>query len=202
MYYLKILTLLIVLLSLLACNQKKDSNENSIQSTSGTDKGQNQEQNIGEIKKPENPNAPKLEIPDWAKELNLTFPSNMTFVSGMSSRSYYEKDKVNSINYVFEGSYQKAMKEAERIAKLMNIPIDENFKKAKNNQDKVKEDLMKSGQPIPPHIPEIKGVIYSNLSAYPEKLRLLDYRKSIIVEESGRLIIQIIDNKQLEQRER
>ena len=126
----------------------------------------------------------------------------MKFIAGKSSKSSYEdpNERVNSINYVFEGTYEQAMKEAERIAKIMNIPMDENFKNAKLQQKKMRDDLLKSGQPLPPHMPEVKGAIYSNYVSNPDKMKNVDYRKSVIAEEGGRLIIILLDNQQVQKR--
>lgn len=186
-------------------NSKDEKNSNETSETlvqMGQKPEQTQGDNPNKISKPDNPNPPELEIPDWAKPLGLTFPENMKFISGKSSRSSYANSgqSVNSINYVFEGTYEQAMKEAERIAKIMNVPMDENFKNAKIQQNKMKEDLLKSGQPLPPHIPEMKGAIYSNYISNPDKMKNVDYRKSVIAEEGGRLIIILIDNQQIQKR--
>lgn len=186
-------------------NSKKDKDPNAISDNIAQNEQsaeQANQSNVNTIQKPDNPNPPALEIPEWAKALNLTYPENMEYIPGKSSRSSYENpnERVNSINFVFQGTYEQAMKEAERIAKIMNVPMDENFKNAKLQQNKMKEDILKSGQPLPPHMPEIKGAIYSNYISNPDKMKNVDYRKSVIAEEGGRLIIILIDNQQIQKR--
>ncbi len=135
-------------------------------------------------------------LPDWAKEIGLSLPEGLKFVSNLSNISEYNPNlkTVNSINLVFSGNIDKSLKEAEKIAKKAKIPPSEDFIRAREEQKKHQKMLLSQGEKV--EFPELKGMIYSNSKPDSKVLESLKYLITIIVEENGNLVINAVDNKQ------
>ncbi len=71
-------------------------------------------------------------IPDWAKQLGLTEPINMTFDNELSQSTSEgnQNEGFNSIILVYNGSYEEAIKQAGIIAQKANIPMSQDYKDA------------------------------------------------------------------------
>jgi hypothetical protein len=129
-------------------------------------------------------------LPEWAKRIGLYAPETMTLNLNKSQITSVN-DKVtgyNSINFVYEGSYGVAMKQAALIAKSAGIPIGKDYQEAL--------DLAKELNTEP-----VKGAVYMNFEIGKEDAR--QYHIAITVDETGTLTITATDvsqfTKQLEE---
>jgi len=129
-------------------------------------------------------------LPEWAKRIGLYAPENMTLNLNKSQITSVN-DKVtgyNSINFVYEGSYGVAMKQAALIAKSAGIPIGKDYQEAL--------DLARELNTEP-----VKGAVYMNFEIGKEDAQ--QYHIAITVDETGTLTITATDvsqfTKQLEE---
>jgi hypothetical protein len=136
-------------------------------------------------------------FPDWVKKLYITLPEGLKFQPRTSSLTSFDnpRQRYNSLTFSFKGDYNKAMEQAEIIAKKANIPISPEFQKALELQKQNKEIAKKDGHKI--MMPEMKGINYSNQSTFNTGKNKPEYSINIIVEENGTLRIIIVNQKQL-----
>jgi hypothetical protein len=131
-------------------------------------------------------------LPSWAKKLGFEDVAGMEFVSG---EEFIEKrDGFNAINLKYKGEYEKAMSEAEKIAKSANLPKSKAMDAA-NEMLAGMEDLMP-----PEAIAEMKeaqkGAIYTNFDIMGGGAEIIgegNYQKAIMVDADGSLEISIVD---------
>ena len=123
-------------------------------------------------------------FPEWAKRIGLRQPENMSMNLKLSQITS-ANDSIagyNSINFVYSGSYDVAMKQAKEIAAQAGIPIAKDFQEA--------ADLAKELDTEP-----VKGVIYMNFEIGKEDTNR--YHVAITVDDVGRLTITATDVIQL-----
>lgn len=119
-------------------------------------------------------------IPNWAKQLGLTEPVNMTFNNELSQSTSEsnQNEGFNSIIMVYNGNYEEAINQAGIIAQKANIPMSQDYKDA----------LVLSRDY---NIETIKGASYMNfefgLSDNPR------YNISITVDDFGTLTVNATD---------
>jgi hypothetical protein len=122
-------------------------------------------------------------MPEWVSKLGVTEPDGMKFDQVFSNYTSVDDpaEGFNSVSLVYSGSYEKAMKEAARIASDAKLAIGCVFK-AKGGPSKF--DGLNS----------ICGISYVN---YGLSKTDQDFLISVQVEPSGLLTIMVTDNKQL-----
>ena len=134
--------------------------------------------------------------PKWVQELGFVEPEGMKFQSEMSEVTSADDpgQSFNSINFVYKGDYEKAMEQAKIIADKAGVPMSEEFKRAKE----ANERLMKRKDELPENqvVEELKGAIYTNHRMDRPVDENLEYMISIMVDESGILTINIVNQKQ------
>lgn len=126
---------------------------------------------------------PATSLPQWAQQLNLTEPTDMKLDPDYSQLTTVEDpdEGFNSVLLVYVGSYELAMKEAARIAKIANIPLGKDYMQA--------VELSKTYNTDP-----IKGVAYMNFDPF---IKDSDFNISITVDETGMLTISAVDVMQM-----
>ena len=119
-------------------------------------------------------------IPNWAKQLGLTAPVNMTFDNELSQSTSEgnQNEGFNSIILVYNGNYDEAIKQAGIIAQKANIPMSQDYKDA----------LVLSRDY---NIETIKGASYMNFEFGSNNNP--QYNISITVDDFGTLTINITD---------
>ncbi|MBK9292666.1 MAG: SHOCT domain-containing protein [Bacteroidetes bacterium] len=133
-----------------------------------------------------NPNI--TDLPGWAIELGLSTPNGMQLDQAFSQiTSVSNPDEgFNSLLLVYNGDYQTAMKEAERIARQARIPLSKDFQEAREISEKF------GSTPL-------KGIAYMNFEPFKNDAPI---NVSITVDENGVLTISAVDvqqmNRQLE----
>jgi len=132
----------------------------------------------------ENRNPDKM--PEWVSKLGISEPVGLKFDPVFSNYTSAEDptEGFNSVSLVYTGSYETAVNEAARIAIGANLFVAGNFK-AKGSPAKKVSPITNS---------EISYLNYS--LGNTDK----DFLISVQVEPSGRLIIMVTDNKQLNDR--
>ncbi len=124
-------------------------------------------------------------FPIWLKDLNINEPEGLTFNVGDSYSTDEKdlKDGYNSVLYVYNGSYEKAMSEAKRIAEAANIPLSEPYQKAKDLADQLGKK-----------IEGIDGISYLNYKFGDTDFRG-KYKISMSVDKSGKFAIHVVDEQ-------
>lgn len=128
-------------------------------------------------------NNPATSLPLWARNLGLTEPNGMRLdvdFSQQTSVANFEEG-FNSVLLVYQGSYEIAMREAERIARSAQIPISKEFQQA--------VELAKTYSSNP-----FKGIAYMNFEPFESDA---DINVSITVDEKGTLTISAVDMNQM-----
>ena len=122
-------------------------------------------------------------IPAWVTKLGISEPSGMKFdqVFSNSTSVADPSEGFNSVSLVYTGTYETAMAEAARIASEAKLSVGGVFK-AKGSPIKSQAEIANP------------GISYLNYSLGKTDK---DYLVSVQVEPSGRLIIMVTDNKQL-----
>lgn len=127
-------------------------------------------------------------LPGWAIELGLSLPNGMQLDQAFSQvTSVNNPDEgFNSILLVYNGEYQTAMREAERIARQARVPLSKDFVEAR-------DIAMRFGSS------PLKGIAYMNFEPFKIDAPV---NISITVDETGVLTISAVDvqqmNRQLE----
>ncbi len=124
-------------------------------------------------------------FPEWAKKIGLSAPQGMTLNKSMSqiTSSQDSNTGYNSMNFVYNGSYDVAMKQAETIARNAGVPIGSDYQEAL--------DLAKELDTEP-----IKGAVYMNFEIGKDDNQ--QYHIAITVDEKGVLTITATDYLQLQ----
>ncbi len=137
-----------------------------------------------------------IRLPKWVQELGFIEPEGLEYQPEMSETTSVNApgQSFNSINFVYKGDYEKAMEQAKIIADKAGIPMSEEFKRAKE----ANERLMKKKDELPENqiVEELKGAIYTNHRMDRPVDESLEYMISIMVDESGILTINIVNQKQ------
>lgn len=122
-------------------------------------------------------------MPEWVTKLGISEPDGMKFDQVFSNYTSVNDpaEGFNSVSLVYNGSYDKAIVEAARIAESANLSIGGVFK-AKGNPSKHKVSI---------NCPVVTYMNY-NLGKSNQ-----DFLISVRVEPSGLLTIMVTDNKQL-----
>jgi hypothetical protein len=125
-------------------------------------------------------------MPDWVTKLGIDEPEGMKFDQVFSNYTSIDDptEGFNSVSLVYKGSYDKAIAEAARIAANAKLSVGGVFRAkgspaintARNNNG---------------------GISYLNYSLGNTEQ---DFLISVQVEPSGRMIIMVTDNKQLNER--
>ena len=134
-----------------------------------------------------------FDLPSWAVNLNITTPVSMVLNEDLSYKTSQEVEWFNSMRFVYNGEYDIAMQQAEKIAKIAWIEISEEFKMA---QDIVKQMWDKPSNQIQDLLWDLKGIVYTNYSL--TKKTQVDNIVSISVEEDWTLEIVVTDQKNME----
>ena len=124
-------------------------------------------------------------FPEWAKKIGLSAPQGMTLNKSMSqiTSSNDANTGYNSMNFVYNGTYDVAMKQAELIARNAGVPIGSDYQEAL--------DLARELDTDP-----IKGAVYMNFEIGKDDYQ--QYHIAITVDEAGTLTITATDSKQLQ----
>ncbi len=124
-------------------------------------------------------------FPEWAKKIGLSAPQGMTLNKSMSqiTSSNDANTGYNSMNFVYNGAYDVAMKQAELIAQKAGVPIGSDYQEAL--------DLARELDTEP-----IKGAVYMNFEIGKEDNQ--QYHIAITVDETGTLTITATDYRQLQ----
>lgn len=131
-------------------------------------------------------------FPSWLKDIGIIEPQGLTFDGNNSfqTKENNMQDGYNSVLYIYHGSYQQAMKEAERVATSAGIPMSENYRKAKELSKKIGKE-----------IEGLKGVTYMNYE-FGAKEFSEPYKISISVDEKGKFTLNVADVKTKTEREK
>lgn len=123
-------------------------------------------------------------LPEWAKKIGLSSPQGMILDQSMSqiTSSKDSNTGYNSLNFVYNGNYAVAMKQAEAIARNAGVPIGSDYQEAL--------DLAKELNTEP-----IKGAVYMNFEIGKEDNQ--QYHIAITVDKNGTLTITATDYLQL-----
>lgn len=123
-------------------------------------------------------------LPQWALDIGLKIPEHMKILPQFSHMTSKEDDSnmFNSITLVYEGNYDTAMIEAEKIAQSAGIPLSTTW-------EKNLEMSKKLGNPPP------KGITYMNYDFGMNQDK--DYLVTVEVDETGRLTISAADARQM-----
>jgi len=124
-------------------------------------------------------------FPEWAKKIGLNAPQEMILNKSMSqiTSSNDSNTGYNSMNFVYNGGYDVAMKQAKLIAQNAGVPIGSDYQEAL--------DLAKELDTDP-----IKGAVYMNFEIGKDDNQ--QYHIAITVDEAGTLTITATDYKQLQ----
>jgi len=122
-------------------------------------------------------------IPAWVTELGISEPKGMKFDQVFSNSTSIDDptEGFNSVSLVYTGKYETAIAEAARIASEAKLKVGGIFK-AKGSPVKMQAEIANP------------GISYLNYSLGKTDK---DFLVSLQVEPSGRLIIMVTDNKQL-----
>jgi hypothetical protein len=169
----KRLLFLVCLASLCACSslvQKSESTDDTIVSDTTALSGE--DKTIADS------------LPQWAKQLGLTEPENLTLVREMSQQTSAENpgEAFNSVTLTYTGNYDTAMTEASRIAKAANLPLSKDFKALRKHANHAG-----SGS-------RTKGIAYMN---YDLSTRNIDFLIYVVVDEKGTLTLSATDMRQM-----
>lgn len=122
-------------------------------------------------------------FPAWLADINITEPQGLTIKADESYLTSQESlnDGYNSILFIYNGNYNKAISEAGRIAGLANIPLSKQYQEAKDLEAKLGHK-----------IDGVKGISYVNYD-FGDLDPNLRIRIAISVDENGKLIMHIVD---------
>jgi hypothetical protein len=125
------------------------------------------------------------EFPMWLKDLYISEPEGLTLnmTDSYSTDERDLSDGYNSVLYVYNGSYEKAMAEAKRIARAANIPLSEPYQKAKDLADQLGKK-----------IEGIDGVTYLNYKFGDSDFKG-KYKISLSVDKNGKFAIHVVDEQ-------
>ncbi len=131
-------------------------------------------------------------FPLWLKNLGIVEPQGLAYDvnNSFQTKEADVQDGYNSVLYIYHSDYNKAMKEAERIATVAGIPMSENYRKAKELSRKLGKE-----------IEGLKGVTYMNYK-FGEKDFTEPYKISISVDENGKFTLNVVDMKTKVEREK
>jgi len=126
-----------------------------------------------------------VKMPGWVTRLGINEPQGMKLDPVFSSYTFEDdpSEGFNSVTLVYAGEYNKAMKEATKIASNAKLFAGGNFKA--------------KGSPVNLNLSDNPGVSYLN---YNLENADQDFLISVQVAPSGRLTIMVTDNKQLNER--
>ncbi len=122
-------------------------------------------------------------LPGWAVELGLSMPNGMQLDQAFSqiTSASNADEGFNSVLLVFNGDYQTAMQEANRIARQARIPLSKDFEEARDIAEKY------GSSPL-------KGIAYMNFEPFKKDAPV---NISITVDETGVLTISAVDVQQM-----
>jgi hypothetical protein len=129
-------------------------------------------------------------FPEWAKRIGLKAPENMKLDLSVSQITSVN-DKAtgyNSLNFVYKGNYDVAMKQAALIAKNAGVPVGKDYQEALDLANEL-------------NIEPVKGAVYMNFEIGKQDAQ--QYHIAITVDETGTLTITATDvdqfSRQLEE---
>ncbi|MDP3444159.1 MAG: hypothetical protein Q8T08_14985 [Ignavibacteria bacterium] len=122
-------------------------------------------------------------LPQWANDLGLSEPQGLALdVEFSQITSVENKDEgFNSVLLVYNGNYEIAMREAERIARQARIPLSKDFLDAQQITEAYSST-------------KIKGVAFMNFDPFVKDAPI---NISITVDETGVLTISAVDVEQM-----
>jgi hypothetical protein len=122
-------------------------------------------------------------MPEWVVKLGIGEPEGMNLDKDFSTFTSVDDptEGFNSVSFVYTGTYEQALAEAAKIAQLKKLSANGNF--------------IAVGSPLKQKsVKSAKVVSYTNYSLGNSSQ---DFLISLQVEPSGKLIIGVTDNKQL-----
>jgi hypothetical protein len=124
-------------------------------------------------------------LPEWAKQLGLIEPLNMTLVPEKSHLTSASKpdEAFNSVTLVYTSNYDTAMNQACRIAKAANLPLSKDYKAMRKQAERAGRGS------------RLKGIAYMN---YDLSTRDIDFLVYVSVDDKGMLTLSATDMKQLD----
>ncbi len=125
------------------------------------------------------------DFPEWLLDLNISEPRGLILNSADSYQTLERsiQDGYNSALIIYNGTYQKAMAEAHRIAKEASIPLSESYQNAKE-----------LAQALGEKIEGVDGVTYVNYK-FGDKNFDGKYKISLSVDKTGKFTIHVVDEK-------
>ena len=131
-------------------------------------------------------------FPQWLANLGISEPNGLSFDGDNSfqTKEHSIQDGYNSVLFVYHGSYNQSMKEADRIANAAGIPLTEAYRKAR--------DLSKR---LGKNFEGLKGVIYMNYEIGATTFNQ-PYKISINVDDKGKFTLNVVDIKAKADREK
>lgn len=130
-------------------------------------------------------NKTTIWLPDWAKALGLSEPIWLTLQTQQSKQTSVDTEWYDSINLVYEGSYETALAQAKIIADKAKISISPEFKMAQEAEKTNSEEDIKKVTWWSENI--AKGIVYSNAGLLENNM---EYLITIAVAENGILTIE------------
>ena len=129
---------------------------------------------------------PAYGLPQWAKDLGLTEPQGMVLDKDFSQVTSEDNpvEGYNSVTLVYKGRYEKAMKQAEIIARKAHIPMTKEYKNARELEKKYGDVIL-------------KGAIYMNFELGAQDNPR--YNIAITVDENGTLTISATDAQKMDE---
>ncbi len=130
-------------------------------------------------------------FPEWLEALNISEPQGLTYDAATSFQTNEKnlQDGYNSVLFIYNGSYQQAMNEADRIAKAAGISLTETYKKAREVSKRLGKEIA-----------GIKGVTYMNYKLGSQDFSE-PYKISINVDEKGKFTLNVVDVKTKKEKE-
>lgn len=128
-----------------------------------------------------------LSFHSWVKDLNIDEPKWMKLNKNISSQTTEKVEWFNSIHFVYEGDYDIAMEQAERIANNAGISMSVEFQMAQDMVDNMGIDNIQMEELMW----DLKWAVYTNytLTEKPD----YDHMIAITVNEDGSLEIDVTD---------
>lgn len=133
-----------------------------------------------------------VSIPSWAMSLNISAPEGMQVDATESYQTTEKVEWFNSIHFVYEGEYDIAIEQAEKIAKASNTPLSEEFKIAQEMIDNIGIENIQMQELMW----DMKWALYTNYSLMENPTE--QHMIAITVDEDWTLEIDVADRKAME----
>ncbi|MCF7835321.1 hypothetical protein K9M48_04765 [Candidatus Gracilibacteria bacterium] len=136
-----------------------------------------------------------LGLPERAKKLGLREAEGLVLDQSASRISSKDNpdEGFDSVILVYKGDYQKALDEASNIALEANIPLNKDFQKAKEIEEKSPDIINQMSDEFKD---SMKGIVYSNYDLIQTNI---EYLISISVDGEGTLVIDASNYKQMQE---